>query len=152
MAEKNSQALGNIVSVISFLAQIALPFIQTRRVDLTQQRHQALKELMKDIVTPEHHSLVGYFITLDDNLSEEAKKYLEAAKERIKEFKEVGEIEEVDWHRFHEEHPEVDGVDAPTLVNWSTELEKPLAILPFRKKGEKVELVTEPAEQLVGVD
>jgi len=144
--------LSDAVGVISGLARILLPLLIPRlsRVDYSEKRLATLKELMESFSpghSPEHHSLVGYFVSLGKG-DENALAFIKAAREKFKEFVRAGELEEIEYDEFKRRFGEE--IYPPALVIWSTELKKPLLTIPFYYHERKGEVKARPATKEVG--
>jgi len=134
------------------------PFI----IDLLDSRQRSrLQQERKDLIRgilqanfrgapppKEHHSLVGYLITIDKG-QPEGRGFIEAVRKRMKEYLDLGELEEIEYEEFkkkfgHDIYP-------PAIVIWSTKKEEPFMVIPFYYKGGKKGAVkAKTAEKEVG--
>lgn len=137
--------------IVRAISPFVLPSIEEKsKARITEQRRKLLQDLLLSSfpasapvkLLPEHHTLVGYFVT--STKTSAAKEFMAVAREKIKEFFDVGEITEIEYEDWKIRHPDIEIYEAPSLVIWSTELLKPLAIIPFVKEGRGKKATIEP--------
>ena len=137
------EVIVGIQALVRAISPFVLPSLEERaRHKIAEERRVLLQGLLLESypatapaveLLPEHHSLIGYFVTV--NTTPGAKEFMDEAREKIKEFFAVGEIIEIEYEDWKALHPDIEIYEAPSLVIWSTELGKPLTIIPFVKQG-----------------
>ena len=153
------EVIVGIQAIVRFIYPFVLPSLEGRsKHKIAEERRALLQGLLLESypamsavkLLPEHNSLVGYFVTV--NKTPGARGFMDAAREKIKEFEDVGEITEIEYEDWKALHPDIEIYEAPSLVIWSTELGKPLTIIPFVKQGRGKKSVIGPEIEKIEVE
>jgi len=144
------EVIVGIQAIVRFIYPFVLPSLEGRsKHKIAEEKRKLLQDLLLASypamsavkLLPEHNSLVGYLVTTDDidpDRPKAARRLLEAAGNKIKEFIDENEVEVIKYNEFVARFPSVKIESLPTLVIWATKVEKPLLIIPFYKEMGKL--------------